>query len=310
MPRTYQITVPSERTDDFAREISRMDGVISLRCERGISLQPLGDVLTVGIANQDQEQLMRWLDKQGLGTDPCLAVTMTEPAATISLPHRDRILRDSSEATWEEMESMLSKESNMTLNSLLVMFIAGVLSVAGIASNALHVAIAAMLIAPGFEPLSRIGLGIVASRRSLCRGLIDAAKGYSVLLLGAILTTWLGLLLQKEPLTGSISYYAAGGLLAYFTSVTSWSIIVSIVASAAGALLVASDRSVLTGGVMIGLALIPTLAIVGMGLAEGEWGIAGAGLLRWSIEVLIVTLVSTLVFLCNRFLVTRRKNVL
>ncbi|MBM3492617.1 MAG: hypothetical protein FJX68_19690 [Alphaproteobacteria bacterium] len=48
------------------------------------------------------------------------------------------------------MELVIGKNSNMTGNALLVMLAAGVLAAIGIATNALHIVIGAMLIAPGY----------------------------------------------------------------------------------------------------------------------------------------------------------------
>lgn len=78
----------------------------------------------------------------------------------------------------------------------------------------------------------------------------------------------------------------------------------------AGALVVATNRSVLTIGVMIALSLVPTAAITGMALVTGDWALSGRGLLRWLIEVGSVALFSTLVFIWKRVQVQQRKMML
>ncbi len=306
MPRIVQISLPSEQTHSLLAEIREIDGVFSLRCERGTSITPPGDVITLTLTNQAHETLMERLDRHGIGCDASSAVLTTEPAALISEPHKHAIASDSSESTWEEMDAMLGKESNMSVNSLLVMSIAGMLSVAGLASNSLHTVIGASLIAPGFEPLSRIALGIVTGGEGWKRGMVDTGKGYAALVVGAILATLFGGVMNKDPVAGELSYYGAGGLLGYWTSGSAWSIFASVVASAAGALLIVSNRSILTAGVMISLALVPTLAAAGMAAVAGEWNMAGQAFVRWALEVVIVTAVSAMVFVGHRLLRERR----
>lgn len=69
--------------------------------------------------------------------DPLVSVTSSQPLSIISQPSAIEITNDSSEATWEEMQVMISRESNMTINSLIVMSISGILSKVDIAMNAL-----------------------------------------------------------------------------------------------------------------------------------------------------------------------------
>ncbi|NJK85467.1 MAG: hypothetical protein HC906_05360, partial [Bacteroidales bacterium] len=59
------------------------------------------------------------------------------------------IERDNSEAIWEEILMTISKDSNTTNNTLILMFLSGCLAVMGLSTNSLHIVIAGMLIAPG-----------------------------------------------------------------------------------------------------------------------------------------------------------------
>ncbi len=95
------------------------------------------------------------------------------------------VFRDTSTSTWEEIELTLGRESTMTVPKVVVMGLVGVVAAAGVLTGALHVVVGAMVIAPGFEPLVRIALGLVQRRGSWRDGLVDSARGYGALLLGA-----------------------------------------------------------------------------------------------------------------------------
>lgn len=76
----------------------------------------------------------------------------------------------------------------MTAGKLGVMATAGFLAGLGLVSGTLHLVIGAMVIAPGFEPFSRLALGLIEGSRAWQRGLLDIAKGYAALAAGAALS--------------------------------------------------------------------------------------------------------------------------
>lgn len=75
----------------------------------------------------------------------------------------------------------------------------------------------------------------------------------------------------------------------------------------AGAVVVAAQRSVLSAGVMIALALIPTATITGMAIAMGELDVAGAAARRWLLEVAIVTVIASLVLFAKQSVHQKRR---
>jgi len=136
------------------------------------------------------------------------------------------------------------------------------------------------------------------------RGIKDFLMGYSALLAGAAGATVLMLALGVPLEDGS--YLEAGILPSYWMQVTIPSVIISIVAGFAGAVLIANNRSILTAGVMIALSLVPTIAMAGMGLVRLDpWSsVRAAGI--WLIDVAIVLAVSVLAFVWKRRAVQRR----
>lgn len=194
----------------------------------------------------------------------------------------------------------------MTVNAMFLMFVAGALAVVGITTGSIHTVIGAMVIAPGFEPLTRVALGAVGGGSALRRGLVDTGKGYLALLLGAVVASVLLPAFGKVILEGPDSYLESSSLVRYWSSTDPASLFVSLLAGAAGAILVATNRTVLTAGVMIALALIPAAALVGAGVVAGNGEVAGGALARWLLDVLLVVGMSLLVFWWKRATVQRR----
>lgn len=307
MPRILQITVPSDKTEKLLAELATIDGVIGIQLNRSASVLPPGDVVSMEVLTPALHQLMVSLDRLGIGRDPSSSFVTSHPHSVVSPSHAESITTDTSEATWEEIELEISHESNMTANGLLLMCCSGVLAAVGITMDSLHIVIGAMIIAPGFEPISRISLGAVAGGSGWRHGMKDTAKGYAALLAAAGVTS-LVLQVMNIPMTGKSSYLPSGVLIEYWTTITVPGLLSTMIASIAGAVMLVSDRSVLTAGVMIALALVPAAALIPMSLVSGEPGLAMAALLRWIIEFIAVLMFSALLFLWKRSSLYKRKT--
>lgn len=283
-----------------------MDGVVGITLQRGASVKPGGDVTSVEIVNRSLPQLMQMLDRQGIGRDEGTSISSSQPLSIISPSGNKKIVTDNSEAIWEEAEQILVRESDATWNTILLMGLAGFLAAIGIATNSIHLVVGAMVVAPGFQPLMRIPLGLIVCNRSWLTGIHMSAKLYGSLLVGAALAALLMLVLGTDPRGGKASYVEGYELMQYWRTITPSTFAVSLAAGIAGALLIATQRSVLTSGVMIALALIPSLALVSIGLVTLDWWLAFEGFLRWLIDVVLVIAAGAGVFAFKRKRVHKR----
>jgi uncharacterized membrane protein len=167
-----------------------------------------------------------------------------------------------------------------------------------------------MLIAPGFQPIVRAAAGIVSRSTTWRLGVAHLLQGYAVLAIAAAATAVLLQALGKSALGSEASYLPAGVLISYWTSITIPGIVVTAAAGTAGAILIATDRAILTAGVMVGLALVPGAAITGLAAASGDVHLAGRGATRWLMEVAIVLIVSLLVLAWKQARLHRRPSLL
>lgn len=307
MPRTIDIALPAGKTDQLIEEVKKINGLIGLRVLRGASLKPEGDVLSLEITNKDLSTLMQLLSRFRMLTDGRVSITTNHPMCIISRSSQAKITSDNSEAIWEEMQATINKQSMMTLNNMLTMFLAGVIAVIGIVTNALHIVIGAMVVAPGFEPITRISLGVVSQHVDWRSGIRDTVRAYAALLSGAIVTAWVMQQVGEDLTKGDASYLPAGVLISYWTKITAYSLIINAAAAVLGALVIVTNRSILTAGVMIALALVPSTTMIGIGIVAGDWSVAGNGLLRLVTEIAIVTVFTGMIFTWKKYTVQRRR---
>ncbi|GGI04651.1 DUF389 domain-containing protein [Egicoccus halophilus] len=232
----------------------------------------------------------------------------TSVPLSVITPDFSRFTREAGATTWEELELSIGEDSTMTRDRTLVMFLAGVIAAAGIASDTLHAVIGAMVIAPGFQPFARTVLGLVAHSQAWRGGLRDSARAYGALLGGATVAAVLGTWLGVDALDAGHDRYLASGELVRFWSSFSWTgLVTSSAAALCGGVLVMLNRTVLTAGVMVALALVPTAALVPMALLAGQYAMAGGAGLRFLAEIALVLVGTAVAFVFKRGTDRRRE---
>lgn len=302
VPRQITLCLPSERTDALIERLRGVEGVVSLTVQRGSSVKPPGDVVSAIMTVDASRGVFRLLKEEGYLEGGSLS--SGEPRSYFSSGDEHFFDWENREPAWEETGFLLRRDTNPRVNFLLLMAASGAVAVGGLWSDTIHLVVGAMVITPGFEPLLRIAFGqVVGPRGHVVQGLRSSVYGYATLAAAAFLTFFLLVAITPGPTPDLHSRY----WVQYWTSLTPAGVAVSAFAAFAGALCVAADRPVLTAGAMIGLALVPGMALVGMGLAAGDPGIAGRGLLRWAVDVLAVVLLGGLLLAIKRARVQHRK---
>jgi hypothetical protein len=201
MPRTVELTVPAGHSDQLLQRLRKHDEVLLGPLLTGASIMSPSDVVSSDSWTPAWAGRCDLSDDVGLRVDRGVSVTSSRPesVASASSPQVDR---DHSTSSWEEVQLTVGRESTMTATNLLVMFLAGIFAAIGLHTGALHVIVAAMLVAPAYEPLARFVLELVHRNRSVRDGLVDFAGAYAALAAGAAavaaLASWQGTPLSRE----------------------------------------------------------------------------------------------------------------
>ncbi|MCA1730370.1 MAG: DUF389 domain-containing protein [Actinobacteria bacterium] len=235
-----------------------------------------------------------------------VSVTTAELSSIIDPKHERKVANDVDEALWEETETGLRHQSQVTANYLALMALGGAVAATGLVVESTPQAIsvvAASIIAPGFEPLAKIPLGLVLRRWSVAgEGLKSAAAGYLALALSAALAflvlRWVGVATAEEFVTNS--------QVEELANPTPREILLSACGAVAGMVMMLSYRLNLIPGALIALMIIEAAAMVGMAVAAGEPALMYEGLERFSLDVLLIVAGGVLVVLLKQIIFHRR----
>jgi hypothetical protein len=299
-----EIIVDSSHTDELIQDLQQMDEVISLSVVREASIKPPGDVFTVHALNRGADKVLRLADaarKQGQ-----VSVSTAELTSIIDPEHERKVANDIDEALWEEVETDLRHQGKLTVNYVGLMALGGAVAATGFAAESAAQAIsfvAASIIAPGFEPLAAIPIGLVLRRWSVVgRGLQSMVGGYLALILSAGLTflalRMSGVVLAEEfTINPEVRNLAEPGLR---------EILLSAFGALAGMVMLLSRRHYLIPGALVALLVIEASALIGVALAAGEAGLMLEGAKRFGLDILLIVAGGVPIVLLKQALVHRR----
>ena len=306
MHHTIEIAVPAKATGGVLAELEALEGVVHLFVVHGGSVKPAGDVVTAHVLNCEVDAVLA-VAAQARQSGP-VSVSTAE-ALSILDEHAARAINDDvDESPWEEIERGLRHHGQLNRNFLALMGLGAVIAVAGLVSAPVPQALAlaaAGIIAPAFEPMAKLAVGLVrGSWYVVRRALIAVGGGYVALAVVGALTY---LLLEG---LGMASLEALGGSegVKMVTHPTAADWLISACGAVAGLVIVSAFRHAVIAGALIALALVPAAALVGAGLAAGQVTMALEALQRVGLDsLLVIVLGGAVVLLKQRFIHRNRQ---
>lgn len=306
MHHTIGIAVPAQATGDVLDQLDALDGVVQLSVERGASVKPPGDLITANVLNREVDAVLTVA--AGARQYGSVSVTTAEVKSMVDKHAARAIDDDADEAPWEEIERDLRHHGRLSWNFSALMGLGALIALAGLLSapvpQALALAAAAIL-APAFEPIAKLAVGLVRrSWYSVRRALIAVAVGYLVMaVVGALAYLPLHALRTASPQALAAS---EGVQTVIHPSITDW--LISGCGAAAGMVIFTAFRRAVIAGALIALALVPAAALVGAGLAAGDVVMTLEALRRVVLDAVLVVVLGAALMMLKQRLVHHRRS--
>ncbi len=294
MHRTFEISVSSHATDQLIEQLAALEDVIGLSLQRGASIKPEGDVITVHALNRSADEVLRCV--AALPSNTSVSIATGELTSLSDPENNESIDNDVDEALWEEMETGVRHQGRLTSNYLALMALGGALASIGLISERVPQAIcfiSASIIAPGFEPIAKIPLGLLLRHpHRWKRGLVSSLAGYAVLMLAS--AAMFGVLLLGHET--SAHELIENSQVKMMRHPHLPDLLQSACAAVAGVVIIAAYRRSVIAGALAALTIIPAAALVGAAAIAGQGEMALAALRRTGIDVLFIIGAGLLVF--------------
>jgi len=253
--------------------------VSSLAVLRGVSVLPEGDVIIADVAREGANQLLDRL--RDLGVHKSGTIQIEPVQAWLSRRGFDAERRtpgsSADSVVWVDVTQRAYEDSELNWTYLSFMCLATLIAGVAIVLDSQVLVIGAMVLGPEFVPIAGLGLALVRRRPALCR------RASRTLLIGfavsIVLATVLALLARVSGWIDLADVSGRRPQTDFIYSPSRWSLVVAIIAGAAGVLSLTSAKVGGLSGVFISVTTVPASGNIALGLAFGAWhDVRGSGL--------------------------------
>jgi uncharacterized hydrophobic protein (TIGR00271 family) len=289
-----RVLCPAERSEQVRQLLLDAPGVAHLTVLPGVAVRPPGDVLEATLTRECADDVLDALTKLGV-----------DRSGGITLEAIDTVLSDSADAAeaavpgdpadaviWDELIARTGDDSRLTISFLAFLSIACLLAAIGAITNSPVTVVGAMVLGPEFGPLAALAVGVVLRRRDLIR------RGANALLIGfpvaMVITALVWLVFH---LTGLLADLRLDNLsqVDFIYKVGPFSLIIALLAGAAGMLSLTSAKSSALVGVFISVTTVPAAAFAIVAAVEASWDQALSSVVQLLVNLVGIVLAAALV---------------
>jgi uncharacterized hydrophobic protein (TIGR00271 family) len=294
-----RVIAPSEQTATVRALLVAEQGATHVTVLPGVAVQPVGDVIEADVTREAVDGVLAGLT--GLGLDHTGGVTLETIETTLSDvadAAEKAVPGDPSDAViWEELIVRTGEDSRLSFSFQAFLTIACLLAAIGAVTNSPVTVVGAMVLGPEFGPLAAVAVGIVLRRGDLIRsGLLALAVGFP---LGMIVTAAAAVLFSALGILTTADL-DAGDQVDFIYSVGWFSLIVALLAGAAGMLALTSAKSASLVGVFISVTTVPAAGYAAVAAIEGRWGQVGSSIGQLAVNLVGIVVAAVLVLLIAR----------
>ncbi|MFE9576464.1 DUF389 domain-containing protein [Nocardia sp. NPDC006044] len=264
---------PPDTTGAVLAVLAANPGATHVTLARGVALAPAGDLIQADVAREAANEVLEQLTALGI----CKTGGITlGPVETVLSEAGDRAVEaapgDPTDAVvWDELLAQVHEESTLNSTFLAFLAIACLLAAIGVATDSPVTIVGAMVVGPEFGPLAAFAVGLVRRDFRLARrSAIALAVGFPVAMLITLAATLVWEQLGWITLNGVESVKNVD----FIYEVGPFSLVVALLAGAAGMLSLVTAKSAALIGVFISVTTVPAAGFAVVAATVGQWHIA------------------------------------
>ncbi|MBO3747134.1 DUF389 domain-containing protein [Streptosporangiaceae bacterium NEAU-GS5] len=292
-----RVISPPERTEAALAALDGCLGVTNLIVLPGAAKRPAGDVLLFDVAREGANDALALLKPLGVSiaaenVDLSLSEGAERAEAETPGAGEDAVV-------WEQLAKRVVSDSTITWAFLVFMAIATQIAAIGVLNDSVILIVGAMVLGPEFGAVAGICFGLLRGDRALIRTasmtlLTGFAAGIAVTFACALVSRELGWVTEDMLNTNAEVHF--------IVTPDKWSVIVAVLAGAAGVLSITAGKSSSLVGVFISVTTVPAAGYLAVALALWRWEEVGGSLLQLGVNITGMILAGTTVLYLQRYL--------
>ncbi|UJW28930.1 DUF389 domain-containing protein [Saccharothrix sp. AJ9571] len=290
---------PPEKTERVLELLSEHRGATHLVMHKGVAIQPAGDVVEADIARESADDIIDGLCELGLDHTGGITLEVIDTALSDAADQAEEEApgEGADAVVWQELLGRTGEESRLNVTFLSFLTIACMLTAVGVVTGSSVTIVGAMVVGPEFGPLAAVAVGLVMRRWDLVRRAAAAlAVGFPVAMLITLAFTVVGEatgLFDRAALLGDHD-------VDFIYQVGPYSLIVALLAGAAGMLSLTSAKSAALVGVFISVTTVPAAGYAVVAAVLNEWGRCIGSVVQLVINLVGVVAAAAVVLMLRR----------
>lgn len=267
-----RLTVPHDLTDRVVDLLCEHEAVTNVCVHQGVVRDPEGDLVEADVVREEAGPLLHDLELTGLKRRG--GILLTEPDQTPfdrAQELSDRVPGHPDDAViWESVVETAEAGSVPTINHHVFLVLAVALAAVAVVTDSAILVVGSMVVGPDFAVVAALSCGLVLRRRGLTLRSLQLLVGSFVFAIASV--TLLCLLARVTGLLEVDELTSPRPNTAFIWHPDRWSLVVALIAGAAGALALSIQKAATMVGVFISVTTVPAAGNLALGLAFWEVG--------------------------------------
>lgn len=301
-----RVISPPGRTADVRRILLAEPGATHVTVQEGVALQPPGDLAEADVTREAVDGLLSRLgDLHIEATGGITLETIDTTLSDAADAAEEAVPGDPSDAiVWDELVERTGEDSRLSVSFQVFLTIACLLAAIGAVTNSPVTVVGAMVLGPEFGPVAAVAVGLVLRRWDLVRrGALALGAGFPLAMgitaLAAVVFDVTGLLPTNLDHLDEVDFiYQVGP----------FSLIVAMLAGAAGMVALNSAKAAALVGVFISVTTVPAAGFFAVALVEGQFARAGQSALQLLVNLVGIVVAAIVVLWVYRWASARGRT--
>ncbi|SEB86171.1 DUF389 domain-containing protein [Rhodococcus koreensis] len=289
-----RVICPAERTEDVLGVLAAEPGATHVVVLRDAAIDPAGDAIQTDVARESANDVIDALEALGIDRTGAITVEPVDTVLSKSAHEAEKAAPGdpADSVVWEELVSRTREESTLNGTFLAFLTIACLLAAVGVVTDSPITVVGAMVVGPEFGPLAALAVALMRRKLGLARrSLIALLFGFPFAMAATLVAT---LLMER---LGWMEFESIESLdqVDFIYRVGPLSLIVALLAGAAGMLALVSSKSAALVGVFISVTTVPAAGFAVVAVTVGEWRVAALAALQLGVNMVGIVVAGVLV---------------
>ncbi|MBZ5740085.1 DUF389 domain-containing protein [Nocardioides mangrovi] len=268
----FRLTSPANLTGPTVGLLRHREWITNITLQEGAVIDPPGDLVECDVAREKAGELLHDLEELGVCAEGGVVITTPTGAPFRRAKQLEAAApgHPDDAVIWEAVEAQAEAGAVPTVSYVLFMVIAVALASIAVITDSAVLVVGAMVVGPEFSAVAAASAGIALGRAGLIgRGLqlLVYSFAFAVAVIAVLaLAAHVGGLITTEDVTRSRPNTG------FIWHPDVWSVLVALLAGAAGALALALSKTATMVGVFISVTTVPAAGNLALGLAVWDRG--------------------------------------